>query len=224
MEYLSTKYGLVSNEDFTTENGQLFLAELCQLTPEDKSLNEVMTQQLLNSKVKSGLYHRNPDLFDRRCMSHDNLSGIMSWSFSNNTEHAKEIWSYLLWHFGTYDNTQGKSSQLSRLLPFNPSNFFIWGLCAKSYIYLPFLIFYLPSLIICCNKPANNTTGKILSWLELTPHKNHWLCKHLHRYFEKKMKEQYGDDYIKGLMYGFHGGNASEFPILKVLGLKGRWI
>ena len=227
MEYLSTKYGLTGEGDLVSENGQEFLAELILLAeqyPSSKeevaNWNNVMDRQLANCKVEDGLYHRNPDLIDRRVMSHDNLSGIFSWSYCQETEHAREIWWYLLTHFGTYDNSQGKSDQFSKYLPFNPSNFFIWGKCAGSWIYIPFIIFYLPSLIICCNKPSGDTTGKILSWLELYPFRNHWLIKYLYNYFDSQMTKQYGtSEYIKPIMKLYHGNHSPEFPIRKILGI-----
>lgn len=225
MEYLSTKYGLVTDEDKTTENGQLFLVELMllQMAKNDPGVIEsirVMHEQLQNSSTGiSGLYHRNPDLTDRRIMSHDNMSAIMTYSYLLNTSQRFEIWNYLLKHLGTYDNSQGVTKQLSRFLPFNPANFLIWGLCAKSKIYLIFLPFYMANLWLSCRTPAEDSDGKILNWLELTPHKDHWLMKHFHRYFEKKMKAQYGEDYLTPLLMKFHGGNSSEFPIKKILGV-----
>lgn len=221
MEYFSNYYGLVTDNDPVTENGQLFLAEYLLLQDEVvPSINRIMYEQLFNSWTGTkGLYHRNPDLTDRRIMSHDNLAGIMSWSFVNKTGHAEYIWDYLLKHGGTYDNSQGKTKQLSRFLPFNPSNFFIWGLCADSNIYLLFLPFYVLSLIISCNKKKEDTSGKILSWVEMYPHRNHWLVKYLFKYYERKMREQYGDNYIKELMKIYHGGNSREFPINKILGI-----
>lgn len=223
MEYLSTKYGLVTDNDPTTENGQLFLAELILLAGKDhlKSwfYNMVMQEQLDNSKVEDGLYNRNPDLHDQRVMSHDNLTAIFSYSYSSQTSHRFAIWNYLLKHLGTYDNSKGTSKQLSRFLPFNPSNFFIWGLCAESNIYLLFFPLYVLSLLITLNRPINNTSGKILAWVELLPHKDHWLVKYLYKYFDKKMKKQYGDEYVKALMKIYHGGNSREFPINKLLGI-----
>lgn len=222
MEYLSTTYGLVTDNDPTSENGQLFLAQLILLRDAAKVEPSVLTSflkfQLQNSKVEKGLYNRNSELLDRTT-SHDNLSGIFSWSFLTKTEHRFEIWNYLLKHLGTYDNTKGKSKQLSRFLPFNPSNFFIWGLCAESYIYLLFLPFYLISLIIACNKPKEDTSGKILAWVEMYPHREHWLVKHLFNYYIKKMTKMYSVWYVTDLMKIYHGGNSPDFPINKLLGL-----
>jgi len=222
MEYLSTKYGLVTDNDPVTENGQLFLVELILLQDflgaDFRNNQLVLDTQLENSQVQEGLFHRNPDLIDR-CASHDNVTSIFAYSFFDQNNVRFEIWKYLLTHFGTYDNTKGKSKQLSRFLPFNLGNFFIWGVCAESNIYLLFLPFYLINLLISSNKPSNDTSGKILNWVELYPHKEHWLCKHLFGYYEKKMKKMYSENYVKELMRIYHGNNSSEFPINKLLGL-----
>jgi hypothetical protein len=224
MDYLSERYGLITDNDTETENGQLFLAEY-QLLLDYKKGSEInkmsafitMLEQLRNSYVEEGLYHRNPDLINRRIMSHDNLSGIMAWSKYNNTTHRFEIWDYLLKHLGTYDNSKGKSKQLSRFLPFNPSNFFIWGLCAESKIYLLFLPFFLINLILTCNKPPGNTSGKILAWVEMYSLRDHFIVKHIFKYYETKMRQQYGTDYIEALMKIYHGSNSKDFPINKIL-------
>lgn len=230
MEYLSNKYGLVTTNDPETENGQLFLAELILLQKQNiQSLEDyldyttyksLMTKQLFYSQVEGGLYHRNPDLTDRRCMSHDNLSGIFAFSYAANTLHATEIWQYLISHFFTYDNTQGKSTQFSRFLPFNPSNYFMWGLMAKvnTILLLPFLPFLIINTIITCNKEYNDTSGKILSWVEMHQFREHFIVKYIFRYYENKMKKMYGDNYIKVLLSDIYFKNEPlDFPIKKIL-------
>lgn len=230
MEYLSTKYGLVTDNDPVTENGQLFLAELIQLTSSSTqnylipTYNLLMQMQLNASKVKDGLYNRNPDLTDRRIMSHDNMQGIMAWSYSQNTYHRFQIWKYMWMHGFTYDNSQGKSSQLSRFLPFNPAYVFMWGLMAESkliYIFLPILYpIFLVSLMMACNTKHEDSGGKILYWLGLTALRDNFLIKIPLRYFEKKMKHSYGEDYVKELMRIYHGrNNSKDFPIKKILDL-----
>lgn len=230
MEYISDAWGLVTNGDTKTENGQLFLAEyILLIDSSDSPLSNklslmqlphlAMINQLASSEVKSGLYCRNVDLRYKRPTSHDNISGIMSYSKVMGTKHRFQIWKYLLWHLGTYDSSSGKSPEFARFLPFNPANFFIWGKCAKSWLYMLFLPFYLINLIISCNQEANDTSGKILSWVELYPHKEHWLCKYLFNYYEKKMKKLYGSEYLKELMKIYFAGNDSDFPIFKELGV-----
>jgi hypothetical protein len=203
-KYLSEQYGLTFENDLTSENGQLFLSEHLLLDPNILYFN-VWLKQLDSSYVKEGLYNRNPKLTERT-MSHDNLSGIFSISYVYGTDHRFSIWNYLLKHFGTYDNTLGKSKQFSRFLPFNISNFFIWGKCAESKIYMLFLPFYIINLILTCNKPKEDTSSKLLYWIELLPHKNHFICKHLYKYFEKKMICQYGIQYISALQHIYFKG------------------
>jgi len=217
MNYLSDIYGLVTDNDPTTENGQLFLEEVSLLDEQEQYYNTMVTQ-LKNSIVSKGLYHRNANLTDRT-MSHDNMSGIMSWSFVNKTEHRKDIWGYLVKHLGTYDNTKGKSKQKSRFLPFNPGYIFVWGLCAESRAYLFGLPIYFISLLFVVGKPVGDTTGKILTWVELYPHRNHWCAKHLFHYFQFKMMMMYGPSYLKEIMNIYHGKNSKEFPINKFFGI-----
>ena len=233
MEYFSEKYGLVTDNDPESENGQLFLAHyslvLDSLYP--KKIDQIeyiservkadvtLIRQLDNSCVETGLYHRNIDLSDKRIMSHDNMSGIMAWSFLRSTGHRFSIWNYLVKHLGTYDNSQGKSKQLSRFLPFNPSNFFVWGLCAESKLAYLFLPFYIPSLILACNRPKEDTSGKILAWIELSVLQDNFICRHLFKYYEKKMKKQYGEDYMKELINIYHGKNSKQFPLNNIYGL-----
>jgi hypothetical protein len=224
MEYLSATYGLTGESDPVSENGQLFLAEylllLNKLTPEAEiaGFKSCMNYQLNVSMVEEGLYNRNPFLTEET-MSHDNLIGIMSYSYVYNTQHKFKIWSYLLKHFGTYDNTKGKEAGIPKYLPFNPGNYFTWGLCANSNIYLLFLPFFLINLIISCNSAATNTSGKILDWVALYPHRNHWLVKYIFDYYEIKMIDEYGTNYLTALMEIYHGGNSHDFPINKLLGI-----
>lgn len=224
MEYINDTYGLVTKNDLTSENGSLFLVEymmLCQMKGDLMSAanaSATMIRQLEKSKEDKWLYNRNPELLNK-CNSHDNLSGIFSFSYLQGTNHTHNIWQWLVWHLGTYDNTDGRDPSIYRFFPFNPGNFFIWGKCAESWFYMLFLPIYLINLIISNNKAANDTSGKILSWVELYPHKEHWLCKLLFNYYEKKMKSVYGEDYLKELMKIYFLGNDSDFPIFKVLGV-----
>jgi hypothetical protein len=234
MEYLSTKYGLVTDEDPTTENGQLFLAQYCLLLYEPTQYYfsqssvvaalDTMTEQLQNSYTGiPGLYHRNPDLTDRRIMSHDNIIGIMCWSKFFNTSHRFDIWNYLVKHGGLYDNTQGKSPQFSKYLPYSPQTMFILGLCANSkliYLFFPLLFpIFLLNLIWDCYKKPEESTSKLIDWVTFVTLRNIWFMKPLNKFFVSRMKKQYGENYIVGLMNTFHGRNSKEFPINKLLGI-----
>jgi hypothetical protein len=216
MKYFSEIYGLVTDGDPVSENGQLFLTEYIFLSGSTE-YNSLYNAQLLNSKVEKGLYHRNP-LLTKRTMSHDNLVSIFAWSKQFKTSHRFEIWNYLLKHFGTYDNTKGRSEQFSKYLPFNPANFFVWGLAADSILAYLFLPFFVINLVLTCNKPKENTSGKILTWVELFPLQNNFICVLLNKYFTYKMKKMYGENWLKELMNIYHGNNSKEFPINKLYG------
>lgn len=231
MEYFSEKYGLVTDNDPVTENGQLFLATYALLlyyrgTEKHQQdyirTAELMKLQLYNSQTDEiGLYNRNPDLTDRRIMSHDNLIGIMCWSHFMNTHHRVIIWDYLFEHFGTYDNSRDKSPQLSRFLPFSPQTLFVLLLCSDSKLKLLLgsilFPFFLGNLIVGCNKPKKDSSGKILDFISLYALSDYKIIRMCRKYYEKKMKKQYGEDYIIGLMNQYHGGNSKEFPINKLL-------
>jgi hypothetical protein len=229
MEYLTTTYGLTGEHDPTSENGQLFLADYILLmnlknaNPEQIShANDIMRVQLSKSNAggmgEYGLYHRNPEL-TTKTMSHDNLSAIFAWSCLNETYHRFHIWEYLLLNFGTYDNTKGVSKQFSKYLPFNPSNFFAWGLSADSVLAYLFFPFFLINLIISCNKPKNDVSGKILAFVEMYPLKGNPLVNLCYKYYTKKMKQQYGENYHYEIRKIYHGVNSGEFPINKLLGI-----
>lgn len=232
MEYFSERYGLVTDEDPTTENGQLFLAQYSVLQYsyalpfdpfENSRVFNLMATQLANSYTGTpGLYHRNPDLVDRRLMSHDNIIGIMCWSKFFGTGHRVSIWDYTVKHFGVYDNTQGKTSQFSKYLPYSPQTLFTMGLCADSklmYVLGPILYpFFFINLIWDCFKKPEATSSKIIDWLTFEAVGDHWSMKPLHKFFNYRMKKQYGERYVSEIMRIFHGNNSKEFPINKVLG------
>ena len=225
MEYLSRVYGLVTDRDPTTENGQLFLVDyLFLLEQNGKTLESIFASDILKTQLDlsktdtEGLYNRNP-MLQTRTMSHDNLSAIFAWSFSRQTSHRFEIWKYLVKHFGTYDNTEGKSNQFSRHLPFNPANFFAWGLSVNSILAYLFFPIFLINLIISSNKPKGDVSGKILSFVEMYPLQKNFLVKLCYKYYTNKMIKMYGQNYHYEIRKIYHGGNSAEFPINKLLGI-----
>jgi hypothetical protein len=228
VEYFSNVYGLTGETDPTSENGQLFLVEylflINDLYPDDPdleqvSLSNVMKEQLYASKVESGLYHRNPVLVNKT-MSHDNLLAITSFSKVYGTFHAEEIWSYLVRHFGVYDNTKGRSKEFEKILPFNPGNYFIFGLCADSLLAYLFLPIFTINLIISCNQSKEKVSGKLLDYVSFFPHRNrNFILKALYAYYVKKMTAMYGQDYMKEIITIYHGKNSKEFPLCKLFGV-----
>lgn len=223
MNYFN-EYGLTGPVDPTSENGELFLVQylflldMHRMSPDNEAIT-CMLKLLDATEVEPGLFHRNPYL-TTRTTSNDNLTAIMAFSKHYNTEHKYRVATYLIKHFGTYDNTRGSSKQLSRLLPFNPGNFFIWltsaGYTKSALIFLPF---YFTNLIIACNKPYEDTSTKLLHWVGLYPLKTsqNWLMKHINKYYEAKMTKMYGSGYISNLMDIYHGGQDGDFPINKII-------
>lgn len=224
MEYFSSTFGLTGEVDPVSENGQLFLVDYLFLLnmkgvePKQQGwISDLLELQLLNSSTGiRGLYHRNPTL-TARTMSHDNLSAIFAWSALGETRHRFEIWKYLITHLGTYDNTEGKSPQFSKHLPFNPSNYFAWGLSANSFLAYLFFPFFLINLIISCNKPAGDVSGKILSFVEMYPLRDNPLINLCYKYYTKKMTTMYGPDFHYKIRKIYHGGNSKDFPINKLV-------
>jgi hypothetical protein len=68
--------------------------------------------------------------------------------------------------------------------------------------------------MITCSKPIKDTSGKIISYYELFTFKKHWLAKYCWNFYDKKMKEMYGEDYIDILLKYYHRNNSENFPIL----------
>lgn len=226
MEYFSSTFGLTGEVDPVSENGQLFLVDylfLAHMKGADPAhlrwVSDLLELQLLNSSTGiKGLYHRNPTL-TARTMSHDNLSAIFAWSAHGETKHRFEIWNYLITHLGTYDNTEGAAPYFSKYLPYNPSNFFAWGLSANSLIAYLFFPFFLINLIISCNKPKGEVSGKILSFVEMYPLQDNPLVKLCYKYYKKKMIDMYGANFHYEIRKIYHGGNSKDFPINKLLGI-----
>lgn len=227
MEYFSVDYGLVTDYDPITENGQLFLSEYVILRDyynldANPECDQLFFSQLERSLVEKGLYHRNPFLVDRRVISHDNLIGILSWSKFRNTFHRKDIWIKMIKTLFVYDNTKGRTKQYSKYLPHSPQSIFLYGLFADSkliYVLYPVLYpYYWVNLILGCNKPNNDVSGKILDFISLYVLKDKPLMNLCWKYYEGSMKKTYGSDYVKHLMEIYHGSvNSDEQPIVKLI-------
>ena len=91
MQYFSPTYGLVTDNDPTSENGQVFLTDYAFLlyqhgyAIEEVIVFDIFKIQLDISKTNTeGLYHRNA-LLQTRTMSHDNLSAIFAYSYFKKT-------------------------------------------------------------------------------------------------------------------------------------------
>ena len=126
--YFKEGFGLVTENDPVTENCNLFYAEYLLLKRNHESLSEedkVFFTKNMEMKINDrGLYNRRSiETTPIRSVSHDEITGWLVASRVLCTDHGKDIWRHLISHFGTYNNT----GRLSEALPFNPANFYAWG-------------------------------------------------------------------------------------------------
>jgi hypothetical protein len=214
VEYFKEGYGLVTENDPITENCNLFYAQYLALkTPVVTDL--IFYRRNMKLKVnETGLYNRrSEETLPVRSVSKDEILGFMTASAILKTEHADKIWKHLLTHLGSYNNT----GRLLDYLPFNPGNYYNWGQLVGSKLSYIFLPMFIINLIIASNKPVGITSSKILYWLifKTMPKNviNNFICK----YYERKMKSQYGENYIRGL-YNIYFSMESKtgFPLFKL--------
>lgn len=220
-EYFLSGYGLATQNDPKTENCNLFYAEYLTLKKRDQYFeshfklmekSRFMTNmaQKLNER---GVYNRRSGN-DKRSVSHDEITGWMVSSKILNTSHGWDIWSHLTGNFGSYNNT----GKLFDYVPFNPANYYAWGQLVESkasYIFLPF---YMINLLIASNKPKENTSSKIIYWLELSNMPKTAVNIWLNNYYESKMKSQYGNNWLRSMLeIYFNTEDRENFPIFKEL-------
>lgn len=174
------------------------------------------TIQKLQVKRYHGLFNRgeNEDQTDDepRTISHDNISGIASWSFSNKSYFHIDIFKYGIRHFWIFNNDIKRKKTKFRL-PMNPSNWFIWSfycLNDKRLNILENILCWLTvittypiwaiSLLIAMNKPYSETSGKILIFTELQPlWYNSFIAWH-YKIFKNKMIQMYGETWLNTIL------------------------
>lgn len=210
--YISMIYGLITRQDISTENGGSFLAALAAHTPNAIVFSAFCSKMRL-SKLPSGMYARSAKHL-QRSVSHDEISGMMAASQIFNTSHRFEIWKHLMSHFGAYPAIVINKTDY---LPFNPANYYAWGQYANSKLSYLFLPFYIINLILSSNKSPSETSSKLIYNLELTTLPKNMVNKALFRYFEKKMKAQYGDKYLLAMRKIYFNQETPDFPLFKVL-------
>lgn len=216
MNYFKDGFGLVTTNDPNTENANLFYAQYLSLKERTNTEDLIFFRRNMRLKLNErGLYNRrsiepNPV----RSVSKDEILGWLVASKILDTEHGVNIWEHLLAHFGSYNNT----GRILDYLPFNPGNYYAWGQIVGSKLSLLFLPFFVVNLIICCNQEPKNTSSKIMYWLEFKNMPDSFINKQLSKYYERKMKAQYGENYLLGLynIY-FNMESRSEFPLFKEL-------
>ena len=223
--YFPDGYGLVTKHDPTMENCNLFYAEYLELKKRDEYFESAYLKDEKNRfhfnmyqkfNNKYGVFNRRSGN-DTRSVSHDEITGWLVASKILKTGHGKDIWSHLVKHGGSYNNT----GKFLDYFPFNPSNYYAWGQLVGSRLSYFFLPFYMVNLAIASAKPKQNTSSKIIYWLELQNLPDTYINRKLKEYYQEKMKDQYGRDWLKSL-FGiyFNSEDKQDFPIFKEF----RWV
>ena len=202
--------GLVTSSDPRTENRNLFYAQYLALGGVDQGFNSFMhAKQLAN-----GLYLRSSFHTDRT-VSHDEITGWMASSYLLNTVHRVEIWKTLVSNYGAYPAVV---KDITDRLPYNPGNYYAWASYAGSSAKYLFLPMYFINLLIAIAKEKQNTSSKIIYWLELSTMPKTWVNLQMKKIFEAKMKAQYGEKWLEGLFsIYFNSESRTDFPLWKEL-------
>ena len=198
--------GLVTKHDPSTENRNLFYAEYLTLGGVDQGFNYFMNAK----KLPNGMYLRS-SIHTKRSVSHDEITGWLVSSKILNTNHRFEIWNQLVSNYGAYPAV---IENVLDYLPFNPSNYYAWGELSEKKWTKVFYPIYAVSLIIACAKEKQNTSSKIIYWLELS----NIDAPLLKWFFEKRMEAMYGEKWIKELFDIYFHGEDLEHPLKKLSG------
>lgn len=212
-EYFSPIYGLITKTDQTSENAGLFLAQYHAHKRDAKGLG-IYLEKMARARTEDGFYKRSENHTDRT-VSHDELTGMLASSYMFQTIHKDIIWNQLKENLGAYPAIV---KDWSDRLPYNPGNYYAWGQYAGSeysYIFLPI---YLANMVIAVNKSKDQTSSKLIYWLELQTMPSSIINRALKNFFESKMKKQYGENFLFEMrkIY-FSQEDINEFPLFTVL-------
>lgn len=215
-EYFRKGFGLVTEHDPITENCNLFLAQWhilkgSTLTEADRTW---FMESMIMKKNAKGLYNRRSEETEPvRSVSQDEILGFLISSNLLVTPNADKIWSHLITHFGTYNNT----GKFSDYIPYNPANFYSWGQIMGSKLSYLFLPFYIANLLISSHDSVEATSSNIMYWMEFHVMSKNWINKILFNIYEKQMKKQYGENYVSAMLHIYHSAESADFPIFKEL-------
>jgi len=213
VEYFSPIYGLVTKADQISENAGLFLAQY-HASKRDKKGFDIYLQKMNNAETDSGLYMRSAN-HKERGVSHDEITGMMASSYLFQTIHKDIIWHQLKQNFGAYPAVV---IDWTDYLPFNPANYYPWGQYVGSIFSYAFLPFYTLNFFLAINKGENQTSSKLIYWLELETMPKTFINKGLKKAFEYKMKKQYGENFLFNMrrIY-FNQEDVEEFPLFTAI-------
>jgi hypothetical protein len=203
-KYYNPVHGLELLPDINTgnrqnENGILFLVEYLlmtnPITPEDE---DKFKEVVKNIEIEPGLYDRGSldtqiaaaSGIHKRTISHDNISAIAAGSYYLGTHHASDIAIYGLKNCFSYNNLKK-----GLRAPMNPGNWSIWLALGKvaPLLQVLFFPFYLINFLITTNKAKEQTSGKLLYFVELYPLRKHVAWGMMYKMLIYKLKKMYGD-------------------------------
>jgi len=198
--------------DRNNENGILFLVEFMFLSEfrTDDDVADKFNDVVKRLEVEKGLYDRgaldgmitsiNGVDLPKRTISHDNISAISAGSrLINDLTNGQEcffhhdIAEYGLKHFFVFNN-----NRKGFRAPMNPGNYSIWLALGQRALILQilFLPFYLINFFITNNKPANETSGKLLNFVELYPLRKKFFWSMMYKVYTSMMRRMYDKDYM----------------------------
>lgn len=201
--------GLVTRADPVTENRNLFYAQYLVLGGVNQGFNQFMHEK----QLPNGMYLRST-IHTKRTVSHDEISGWMISSYLLKTGHKNEIWKTLKDNYGAYPAVV---LSWSDKIPFNPGNYYAWGLYAESRAAYLFLPMYAVNLFIVSYKAPSNTSSKIIYWMELETMPKNIFNDAMKSFYKARMVSQYGKGYVGKLLRFYHAAEADDFPIFQEL-------
>ena len=204
-----TDIGLGISTDLLSENSGLFYAHWLVLKKElgmksDYNDYTFFCNKMLHAYISRGLYLRR-ELHPSRTVSQDEISGMMISSFLLKTFHRKEIWSYLVNHFGNYKAT-GKNKF------YNLGSFYSWAILAESRIAFLFAPLYFINLVIACMMKKENTSSKLIYFSELSTMPKGFL----YRYYVKRMRNIYGEKWVRELFAIYFKSESADHPLIEL--------
>lgn len=214
MNYFSYVFGLVTKLDPTTENGGLFFAHYLVLKlmlgqPITAGDAVLFNTKMADARVAEGLYLRSKH-HTERTVSHDEITGMIVASKILKTKHSQEIWKYLVEHDGRYDATGVPKG-------YSPANHYAWGLLNGDKFTWLFAPLYTINFYISINKDKTQTSSKLIYLQELYLMKDESIyARRLWNIFKKKMKEQYGEYWIKELFAIYFWSESEDHPLIEL--------
>lgn len=212
-EYFSPIFGLVTSVDPGTENGGSFLAAYA-VNDRSEFVKNLYIKKMEAARLPSGFYRRSAN-HNQRSVSHDEITGMMATSYIFGLNYHKEIWNQMALNNGAYPAViEDKLDYVS----YNPGEYYPWCAYQERWDCGAYYPFYYANMLIALAKPKENTSSKLLYWLELNTMPVNQMNMYLKDKFEEKVIAQYGKNYLFEMrrIY-FNQEDQNTFPLFTVL-------